>query len=613
MGAVLLIALAVVLSACQTAPQPAPPGGPPDDPPPASNEAPVANAGADQVVDAGSAVHLDGSASADPDGDDLTFAWDLTSKPPASAATLNNATTVAPWFVVDEPGSYEATLTVSDGELTDTATVTVRTNGAPLADAGADVTTSVGTAVSLDGSASSDPDGDPLAFAWEFVTTPPASSAALTGADTATPEFVPDAAGVYIVELTVSDGSLTSTDRVSVEAFAGSTPSNVLYVSPSGSDGAAGSQADPFRTLGKALAVAHAEATVNRISLAPGTYSEPFGYQLEKTLQISGPSDPTTPAVLTGNDDLFAVGSAADPQPYVTLQRLTLESGKTAVYVGEDAGVSLDTVACEAKTCVAAGSVKLILIIPVPDETGGKVSIKDSTLTGRGDGTGVLGVATDDLNIRNTTISGFGNGVLTLMSRLYLSDSTVSGNFHGVELLGGENSQVIATTLEDNSVAIATSTAKNLRVQSSTVTGDTPLALEVGGGSTVTVANSTLLTNGGSGAQSAINVTASGSGGEVLTLRGTTVRVASGTGAAVRLRGKLNTLDLGNSTQAGNNSLLSNSGSALRDERPDTATGVISLSATTLNSAAPPAGTYSGPAYSGHGLSIENATDVIVY
>ena len=57
-------------------------------PAPPANRAPVANAGSAQSVAAGATVALDGNASSDPDGDALSFAWTLTSKPSGSGAAL---------------------------------------------------------------------------------------------------------------------------------------------------------------------------------------------------------------------------------------------------------------------------------------------------------------------------------------------------------------------------------------------------------------------------------------------------------------------------------------------------------------------------------------------
>ena len=89
------------------------------------NAAPTANAGTQQAAVVGQTVTLDGSTSTDPDGDSLSFSWTLAT-PAGSAATLSGATTAAPSFVPEVPGTYTATLTVSDGfGGTSSASVTV--------------------------------------------------------------------------------------------------------------------------------------------------------------------------------------------------------------------------------------------------------------------------------------------------------------------------------------------------------------------------------------------------------------------------------------------------------------------------------------------------------
>jgi hypothetical protein len=76
------------------------------------NQAPTADAGTDQTVLAGQIVTLDGSNSADPDGDALTFAWTLTGP---GAPPLSDPAATRPTFCAAAPGAYTATLVVNDG------------------------------------------------------------------------------------------------------------------------------------------------------------------------------------------------------------------------------------------------------------------------------------------------------------------------------------------------------------------------------------------------------------------------------------------------------------------------------------------------------------------
>ncbi len=81
-----------------------------------TNSAPVADAGTDpSPVVAGLPVTLDGSASADADGQPLTYAWSLLSVPAGSSAALTGASTVVTTFTPDVPGTYVAQLIVRDG------------------------------------------------------------------------------------------------------------------------------------------------------------------------------------------------------------------------------------------------------------------------------------------------------------------------------------------------------------------------------------------------------------------------------------------------------------------------------------------------------------------
>lgn len=89
-------------------------------------------------------------------------------------------------------------------------------NTAPFANPGHDRTVFVGDVVTLDGSASIDPDGDPLTFRWTFGEKPAESGASLSDATAATATFTADVAGVYIVQLVVDDGTEESLPQLVV-------------------------------------------------------------------------------------------------------------------------------------------------------------------------------------------------------------------------------------------------------------------------------------------------------------------------------------------------------------------------------------------------------------
>jgi hypothetical protein len=172
---------------------------------------PVANAGSNQNIATGSLVTLDGSASYDPDGDLITYTWSFTSVPTGSSAALSDSAVVNPSFTADITGSYVLNLVINDGisdSSADTVTVTVSTT--PVANAGVNQNVVTGSLVTLDGSASYDPDGDLITYAWSFTSVPTGSSAALSDSAVVNPSFTADITGSYVLNLVVNDGTVDS-------------------------------------------------------------------------------------------------------------------------------------------------------------------------------------------------------------------------------------------------------------------------------------------------------------------------------------------------------------------------------------------------------------------
>jgi hypothetical protein len=208
----------------------------------AANNPPSAVAGLNQSVALGDTVTLDGTLSSDPDGDPLTYIWNFTRLASGSTLTdadISGANTDTAQFVPDVEGAYRLQLMVDDGAAQDldrlTITVYSSTNAPPIADAGNNRVAGVGNSVTMDGTATWDPDGDPLLYDWSFISIPSSSllnDLDIIDYDTDTPSFTPDVAGAYLLMLTVTDGIDVTWDIAGVNAIV----SNNAPIASAGAD-----------------------------------------------------------------------------------------------------------------------------------------------------------------------------------------------------------------------------------------------------------------------------------------------------------------------------------------------------------------------------------------
>ena len=172
------------------------------------NSPPVADAGPDLGFPLDAIIFLDASTSSDADGDSLAFVWRLVSG--TGTVSLLDSTAAQTSFTATDTGSYVFRVRVSDLLSTSTDEVridlTAADNVRPIAVAGRDTAITVGTTLTLDGSASTDPDGDDEALSYRWTVSGPAGvDARLTDPTGATPSFTPDTEGEYVISLTVAD------------------------------------------------------------------------------------------------------------------------------------------------------------------------------------------------------------------------------------------------------------------------------------------------------------------------------------------------------------------------------------------------------------------------
>ncbi|HHH19259.1 MAG TPA: PKD domain-containing protein [Campylobacterales bacterium] len=169
-----------------------------------SNQAPTVSAGINQTVKVNRSVTLVGTAD-DSDGSIVSYQWKEGTELLGQSPSLT--------FTSDEMGSHTLTFSATDNEgatASDSVTVTVVANQAPVANAGQDESVTVNESVTLRGTGS-DTDGSIVSYLWQ--------EGSATLGELATLSYVPTVVGNHTLSLTVTDDDgASSSDEVVVTA-----------------------------------------------------------------------------------------------------------------------------------------------------------------------------------------------------------------------------------------------------------------------------------------------------------------------------------------------------------------------------------------------------------
>ena len=199
---------------------------------PVQNQAPVVNAGADQVVLLTALASLDGTVTDDgrPSSPGTTKAvWSKVSGP--GRVRFADPLAVDTTARFSTPGTYVLQLAGSDGVLTTTDSVTITVNAvnqAPIVFAGPDESTTLLVGISLAGIVTDDdlPESATITTSWTQVSGP--GTATFEHPDRVDTSVSFSVAGTYVLRLQASDGELTADDSVTINAGASSENSAPL-------------------------------------------------------------------------------------------------------------------------------------------------------------------------------------------------------------------------------------------------------------------------------------------------------------------------------------------------------------------------------------------------
>ena len=216
-------------------------------------------------------------------------------------------------------------------------------NDAPVANAGPDLgSLSSGTVITLNGSASTDPNGDPLTYSWTFLSKPAGSAAVLTNPTSVTPSFTVDRAGDYVVQLIVNDGAVNSTpdsaiistNNVAPVANAGPDQGGKALGSLVTLDGSASTDGDgdplTFSWSLTAKPAGSAAVLANPTSVTPTFTVDRDGDYVVQLIVNDGTLDSALDTVIITSNNVAPVANAGPDQGGIALGSLVTLNGSAS-------------------------------------------------------------------------------------------------------------------------------------------------------------------------------------------------------------------------------------------------------------------------------------------
>jgi hypothetical protein len=216
-------------------------------------------------------------------------------------------------------------------------------NNAPVANAGPDLGSIIsGTVITLNGSASTDPNGDPLTYSWTLLTKPAGSAAVLANPTSVTPSFTVDLAGDYVVRLIVNDGTsnsapdtaIFSTNNVAPVANAGPDQGGIAPGSLVTLDGSASSDGDgdPLTYSWTLLTKPAGSAAVlaNPTSVTPSFTVDLVGDYTAQLIVNDGTVDSVPDSVIITSNNVAPVANAGPDQGGIALGSLITLDGSAS-------------------------------------------------------------------------------------------------------------------------------------------------------------------------------------------------------------------------------------------------------------------------------------------